>query len=209
MNSKDKTKFIFWRGESYTLDEFLNIFQKDMHKMVDEISGIPSKKPTVVKFRDWILGDRTYPTTDQTVSIRGDDFTILASYYRKFQTLLPYFQEWEAKAKAKIAEEQEKLQEDHRYIQANGLDSVAFSHLSLSYPQWKQRGRFVKQGEKSKVYTMDGTGTDYALFHFTQTDVAETRYKSPETKPSSVACASCAFKPSDGGCCLSIYAKTK
>lgn len=136
------------------------------------------KKPKVVMFRDWILGDRIYPDHDQIVSISGNDFTILASHYRRFQTLLPHFQRQEAKEKAKIADEQEKLQEAHRYTQANSLDSVAYGHLSLSYPQWKQRGRFVKRREEAKMQTMDGTGASYALFSFAQTDVAETRYKS-------------------------------
>lgn len=152
------------------------LLQLEKGNKMNNPAGQLAKKPKVVMFRDWILGDRTYPTTDQTVSISGDDFTILTSHYKKFQTLVPYFQRQEAKAKAKIADEQEKLQEKHRYTQANGLDSVAFGHLSLSFPQWKQKGRFVKQGEKSKVYTMDGTGTDYALFSFAQTDVAENRY---------------------------------
>lgn len=178
MNSKDKTKFILWNGESYTIDEFLNIFQKDMHKMVDEISGIPPKKPKVVMFRDWILGDRIYPDHDQIVSISGNDFTILAAQYRKFQTIVPYFQRQEEKVKAKIADEQEKLQEEHRRSSAQMQDAFAYGNLNLSYPQWKQRGRFVRQGEKSKISTMDGNNISYALFHFTQTDVADNRYKS-------------------------------
>ena len=146
-------------------------------KIMENPTFQKTKKPKVVMFRDWILGDRIYPDHDQIVSISGNDFTILASHYRKFQTLVPYFQRQEVEAKAKIADEQEKLQEEHRYNQANGLDSVAFGHLSLSYPQWKQKGRYVKPGEKSKMQTMDGTGESYALFHFTQTDVAENRYK--------------------------------
>lgn len=153
------------------------LLQLGQGNKMDTTTDQLAKKPKVINFRDWILGDGTYPDHDQEVSISGDDFTILASHYGRLWVLLPYFQELAAKEKAKIAAEKEKFQENQRYVKANGLDSLAFGNIHLSFPQWKQRGRFVRQGEKSKFFTVDATDTRYALFSFAQTDAAESRYK--------------------------------
>ena len=144
MNSRNLYRYAYRAGPESLVEALKQLGQGNK---MDIQAGQLAKKPKVINFRDWIIGDRTYPDHDQIVSISGNDFTILASHYRKFQTIVPYFQMQEVEAKAKIAAEQEKIREKHRHTQANILDSVAFGHLSLSYSQWKQRDRFVKPVE--------------------------------------------------------------
>ena len=130
-----------------------------------------------INFRDYIMQPTQVVDTDVLVNM--DDFRVLAEHYSFFLTLEPRmkFRIQKEKVKAKIAAEQEKIRENCCHNRAQMQDALAYGNLNLSYSQWKQRGRFVRQGEKSGIYTMDGNNTSYALFHFTQTDVAENRYK--------------------------------
>ena len=94
----------------------------------------------------------------------------------------------------------EAAKETLRWGQENYKDSMQFQELQLSYMQWKARGRFVKQGEKATAFTMDASGSKYALFSFGQTDLAEESYKSKSEQTKMCACG--AQECSSFGCCL-------
>lgn len=147
-------------------------------KIMDTQAGKEVDKPVMrklINFRDYIMGPALVAHTD--VLVNREDFLMLAEHYSFFIGI-------QSKMKSRIQDERkavsaanEKLAVEFSYTQQNAMDYVVYGSLSLSYPQWKQRGRYVKHGEKSKISTVDGTGISYALFSFDQTDVAENRYK--------------------------------
>lgn len=129
-----------------------------------------------INFRDWIMCKAN--RIGKSVVINEADFDLLAKHYKNFILVEPEIAFRIKRDKKDIEAQQEKIEEDIRYIQANCNDKEAYGAINLSYPQWKRVGRFVKQGEKSTFYTLDAAGVKYALFSFNQTDVAEDRYKS-------------------------------
>lgn len=147
-----------------------------------------------INFRDWIMGKAN--PIGKSVVINETDFELLVKHYKNFIMVEPEIAFRIKRDKKVIDVQQEKIEEDIRYIQANCNDKEAYGAINLSYLQWKRVGRFVKQGEKSTFYTLDAAGVKYALFSFNQTDVAEDRYKKvipapvPTSKSTKCRCGS-------------------